>query len=138
MEAEDVEDKRWPARVLAGLIDGWKNRGLTPEQVSAGESASFAGGKGKKLYGAFQDRLKVLNAADFGDLLLQCIRLFREQPEVLRQYQGRFRYILVDEYQDTNVAQYLLLRVLWQSTSSPHPTPLPASGERGHSESAAP
>src|SRR5437870_1177748 len=116
LEAEHIDEKRWPARVLAGLLDSWKNRGLTPEQVPAGEAASFAGGKGKKLYTAFQDRLKVLNAADFGDLLLECIRLFREQPEVLRQYQARFKYILVDEYQDTNVAQYLWLRLLGQST----------------------
>src|SRR4051794_20983928 len=116
LAAEGIDEKRWPARVLAGLIDTWKNRGLTPDQVPAGEAASFAGGKGKKLYVAFQERLKVLNAADFGDLLLECIRLFREQPEVLRQYQGRFRYILVDEYQDTNVAQYLWLRLLGQNT----------------------
>jgi DNA helicase-2/ATP-dependent DNA helicase PcrA len=119
LAAEGIDEKRWPARVLAGLIDSWKNRGLTPDQVPAGEAASFAGGKGKKLYIAFQERLKVLNAADFGDLLLECIRLFREQPEVLRQYQARFRYILVDEYQDTNVAQYLWLRLLGQSTSPP-------------------
>jgi DNA helicase-2/ATP-dependent DNA helicase PcrA len=117
LAAEGIDEKRWPARVLAGLIDSWKNRGLTPDQVPAGEAASFAGGKGKKLYIAFQERLKVLNAADFGDLLLECIRLFREQPEVLRQYQSRFRYILVDEYQDTNVAQYLWLRLLGQNTS---------------------
>ena len=101
--------------MLAGLIDGWKNRGLTPDQVPAGEAASFADGKGKKLYAAYQERLKVLNAADFGDLLLECIRLFRTHPDVLRQYQARFRYILVDEYQDTNVAQYLWLRLLGQS-----------------------
>jgi DNA helicase-2/ATP-dependent DNA helicase PcrA len=100
--------------VLAGLLDGWKNRGLTADQVPAGESASFAGGKGKKLYAAFQERLKALNAVDFGDLLLESIRLFREQPELLRQYQTRFRYLLVDEYQDTNVAQYLWLRLLAQ------------------------
>jgi DNA helicase II / ATP-dependent DNA helicase PcrA len=117
LAAEGIDEKRWPARVLAGLIDSWKNRGLTPDQVPAGEAASFASGKGKKLYLAFQERLKVLNAADFGDLLLECIRLFREQPEVLRQYQGRFRYILVDEYQDTNVAQYLWLRLLGQNTA---------------------
>src|SRR6478609_6176209 len=116
LAAEGIDEKRWPARVLAGLIDSWKNRGLTPDQVPAGEAASFAGGKGKKLYIAFQERLKALNAADFGDLLLECIRLFREQPEVLRQHQGRFRYILVDEYQDTNVAQYLWLRLLGQNT----------------------
>jgi DNA helicase II / ATP-dependent DNA helicase PcrA len=121
LQAEDIDEKRWPARVLAGLIDGWKNRGLTPEQVPAGEAASFAGGKGRKLYSAYQERLKALNAADFGDLLIECIRLFREQPEVLRQYQARFRYILVDEYQDTNVAQYLWLRLLGQSTSAPSP-----------------
>ena len=142
LAAENIDEKRWPARVLAGLIDSWKNRGLTPDQVPAGEGASFAGGKGKKLYTAFQDRLKVLNAADFGDLLLECIRLFREQPEVLRQYQGRFKYILVDEYQDTNVAQYLWLRLLGQSTGrSADPTgrnlsSLPASGEREHTEPA--
>ena len=100
------------------LIDGWKNRGLTPEQVPAGEAAVFANGKGLKLYKAYQERLKILNAADFGDLLLECIRLFREQPDVLRQYQGRFKFILVDEYQDTNVAQYLWLRLLAQRSSS--------------------
>jgi len=157
LEAENIDEKRWPARVLAMLIDGWKNRGLTPEQVPPGEAAVFANGKGLKLYKAFQERLKILNAADFGDLLLECIRLFREQPDVLRQYQGRFKFILVDEYQDTNVAQYLWLRLLAQRTNitsprvrgeversegegalplperaerPPHPTPLPASGER--------
>jgi DNA helicase II / ATP-dependent DNA helicase PcrA len=157
LEAENIDEKRWPARVLAGMIDGWKNRGLTPDQVPPGEAAAFANGKGLKLYKAYQERLKILNAADFGDLLLENIRLFREQPEVLRQYQARFRYILVDEYQDTNVAQYLWLRLLAQRASTtsprargeversegegalqlpeqaerpPHPTPLPASGER--------
>src|ERR1700719_3773537 len=114
LAAENIDEKRWPGRVLAMLIDGWKNRGLTPDQVPPGEGAAFAGGKGLKLYKAFQERLKILNAADFGDLLLECIRLFREQPEVLRQYQGRFKFILVDEYQDTNVAQYLWLRLLAQ------------------------
>src|SRR5207237_2606956 len=133
--AEDIDEKRWPARVLAGLIDSWKNRGLTPDQVSAGEAASFANGKGKKLYVAYQERLKVLNAADFGDLLLENIRLFREQPEVLRQYQTRFKFILVDEYQDTNVAQYLWLRLLaqraGQSSAMTQSAPLssPAGGE---------
>ena len=116
LEAENIDEKRWPARVLAALIDGWKNCGLTPEQVPAGEAAAFANGKGLKLYKAFQERLKILNAADFGDLLLENIRLFREQPEVLRQYQNRFKFILVDEYQDTNVAQYLWLRLLAQRT----------------------
>jgi DNA helicase-2/ATP-dependent DNA helicase PcrA len=121
LEAENIDEKRWPARVLAMLIDGWKNRGLTPDQVPSGEAAVFANGKGLKLYKAFQERLKILNAADFGDLLLESIRLFREQPEVLRQYQARFKFILVDEYQDTNVAQYLWLRLLAQRTNKPSP-----------------
>src|SRR5271166_4561210 len=121
LAAENIDEKRWPARVLAILIDGWKNRGLTPEQVPTGEASAFANGKGLKLYKAFQERLKILNAADFGDLLLECIRLFREHPEVLRQYQTRFKYILVDEYQDTNVAQYLWLRLLAQRMSITSP-----------------
>ena len=121
LQAEDIDDKRWPARMLAGLIDGWKNRGLAPSQVPAGEAAVFANGKGGKLYTSYQERLKVLNAADFGDLLLENIRIFREHPDVLRQYQHRFKFILVDEYQDTNVAQYLWLRLLSQAPSSTSP-----------------
>src|SRR3984957_20039331 len=115
LKAENIDEKRWPARVLATLIDGWKNRGLTPAQVAPGEAASFANGAGQRLYVAYQERLKTLNAVDFGDLLLENIRLFREHAEVLRQYQMRFKFILVDEYQDTNVAQYLWLRLLGQS-----------------------
>ncbi len=118
LQAEDIDDKRWPARMLAGLIDGWKNRGLGPSQVPPGEAAVFANGKGGKLYTSYQERLKILNAADFGDLLLENIRIFREHPDVLRQYQQRFKFILVDEYQDTNVAQYLWLRLLSQAPST--------------------
>ncbi len=115
IEAERIDEKRWPARQLAAIIDSWKNRGLTPAQVPAGEAGIFAQGKGAHLYQAYQERLKTLNAVDFGDLLLECLRLWRENPDVLAQYQERFRYILVDEYQDTNVAQYLWLRLLAQT-----------------------
>jgi DNA helicase-2/ATP-dependent DNA helicase PcrA len=118
LQAENIDDKRWPARMLAGLIDGWKNRGLMPSQVPPGEAAVFANGKGGKLYTSYQERLKILNAADFGDLLLENIRIFREHADVLRGYQNRFKFILVDEYQDTNVAQYLWLRLLSQAPSS--------------------
>jgi DNA helicase-2/ATP-dependent DNA helicase PcrA len=117
LQAENIDDKRWPARMLAGLIDGWKNRGLSPAQVPPGEAAVFGNGRGGKLYASYQERLKILNAADFGDLLLENIRLFREHPDVLRQYQNRFKFVLVDEYQDTNVAQYLWLRLLAQAPS---------------------
>ena len=114
IRAEDIDEKRWPARALASFIDGWKNRGLTPDKVPTGEAAAFANGKGGKLYTLYQERLKQLNAADFGDLLLENLRLFREHPDVLTSYQERFKYMLVDEYQDTNVAQYLWLRLLAQ------------------------
>ncbi|WP_319414207.1 UvrD-helicase domain-containing protein [uncultured Cohaesibacter sp.] len=116
IQANAIEEKRWPARQLATLIDGWKNRGLSPDQVPQDEAFHFAQGKGIDLYKAYQERLKILNACDFGDLLLECIRLFRENPDVLASYHQKFRYILVDEYQDTNVAQYLWLRLLAQSS----------------------
>jgi DNA helicase-2/ATP-dependent DNA helicase PcrA len=112
LQAENLDDKRWPARALASLIDGWKNRGLDPQHVPASESAAFAGGRGAALYAAYQSRLKALNAVDFGDLLLESLRLFREHPDILASFQRRFRYILVDEYQDTNAVQYLWLRLL--------------------------
>jgi DNA helicase-2/ATP-dependent DNA helicase PcrA len=114
LQAENVDDKRWPARALAMRLDGWKNRGLLPAQVPAGEAESFANGKGAALYALYQERLKILNAVDFGDLLLETLRLFRENPDVLADYNRRFKYILVDEYQDTNVAQYLWLRLISQ------------------------
>src|ERR671917_396102 len=113
--AENIDEKRWPARQLASFIDGWKNRGLTPDAVPAGEAGAFAMGRGAKLYTAYQERLKTLNACDFGDLLLHCLTVWRAHPDVLEKYQNRFRYMLVDEYQDTNVAQYLWLRLLAQA-----------------------
>lgn len=114
IQADDIDEKRWPARQLAMLIDNWKNRALSPARVPAGEAMAFANGRGVKLYEAYQARLKTLNACDFGDLMLETIRLFQQNPDVLGQYQTRFKYILVDEYQDTNVAQYLWLRLLAQ------------------------
>jgi DNA helicase II / ATP-dependent DNA helicase PcrA len=129
LQAENIDEKRWPARLLAGLIDGWKNRGLAPSQVKRGEAAAFANGLGIKLYAAYQERLKMLNAVDFGDLLLENIELFRRNHEVLRQYQQRFKFILVDEYQDTNAAQYLWLRLLGQSTARLVPSPSSAVRE---------
>lgn len=114
IRAHHIDDKRWPARQLAGMIDGWKNKALGPSEIGEDDNFAFAGGKGRELYQAYQDRLKILNAVDFGDLLTECIRLFRQQPDVLSEYHSRFRFILVDEYQDTNVAQYLWLRLLVQ------------------------
>ncbi|MGC1346787.1 MAG: UvrD-helicase domain-containing protein [Methyloceanibacter sp.] len=113
---ENIDEKRWPARMLAALIDGWKNRGLVPKRVPEGESFAFANGRGRDLYALHQHRLKELNAVDFGDLLLENLRLFQEHPDVLAQYQERFHFMLVDEYQDTNVAQYLWLRLLAQGS----------------------
>ena len=112
IRAENIDEKRWPARQMAILIDRWKNRGWLPDNVPEGEAGFFANGMGGKLYADYQKRLKILNAADFGDLLLECLRLFRENEAVLSEYQQRFKHILVDEYQDTNAVQYLWLRLL--------------------------
>ncbi|MEQ8587762.1 MAG: UvrD-helicase domain-containing protein [Thalassobaculaceae bacterium] len=115
LQAEGVDDKRWPARVVMGVLQRWKDRGLTPDRIGVAEAGDMAGGKLQDIYRQYQERLVTLNAADFGDLLLHCLTLFQTRPEVLEEYQSRFRYILVDEYQDTNVAQYLWLRLLAQS-----------------------
>jgi DNA helicase-2/ATP-dependent DNA helicase PcrA len=120
IESAGLDKDRWPGRQLAAIIDGWKNRGLTPEKVPRGEAFAFAEGKGVELYAAYQRRLKELNAVDFGDLLIEVLRLFQENPDVLAEYRSRFRYVLVDEYQDTNVAQYLWLRLLAGGSDRPN------------------
>jgi DNA helicase-2/ATP-dependent DNA helicase PcrA len=112
ISAANLDEKRWPARQLAGLIDRWKNRGWTPREVDAGESEAFAAGRGAELYAQYQQRLKALNACDFGDLLLHMLVIFRAHADILESYRDRFRYLLVDEYQDTNQAQYEWLRLL--------------------------
>ncbi|MES1970811.1 MAG: UvrD-helicase domain-containing protein [Pseudomonadota bacterium] len=112
--AADLDEKRWPARQLAGLIDGWKNKGLVPADIDAGESERYANGRGRELYGAYQARLIALNACDFGDLLLHMLTILKRDRAVLADYQRRFKYIMVDEYQDTNSVQYLWLRLLAQ------------------------
>ncbi len=114
IQAEGIDDKRWPAKQFAGMIDGWKNKGLDPAQIPEGDARAFANGKGRELYAAYQNRLLTLNACDFGDLLLHPIRIFRNHADVLKDYHDKFRYILVDEYQDTNTAQYMWLRLLAQ------------------------
>ena len=115
IQENDVDEKRWPARQLAGLLDRWKNRGLNPGDLDAVENESYANGRGAQFYKLYQDRLKTLNACDFGDLLLHILNIFRTHHDVLAQYQQRFKYILVDEYQDTNQVQYLWLRLLAQT-----------------------
>jgi DNA helicase-2/ATP-dependent DNA helicase PcrA len=114
IEAANLDEKRWPARSLAGLIDKWKNKGLTPADLDVGESALYADGKGQAMYTVYQARLRELNACDFGDLLLHNLTLLKNNRDVLEDYQEKFKYILVDEYQDTNAVQYLWLRLLAQ------------------------
>ncbi len=113
--AADIDEKRFTARALGGLIDQWKNKGLVPADIDAGESERFANGKGAMLYAQYQERLKTLNACDFGDLLLHMLTILKKHRDVLEGYQARFKYILVDEYQDTNSVQYLWLRLLAQT-----------------------
>ncbi len=114
IQAEGLDDKRWPAKQFAGMIDTWKNKCLSPADIPEGDARAFANGKGRELYAAYQNRLKTLNACDFGDLLLHPINILRQNPDILKDYHQRFRYILVDEYQDTNTAQYMWLRLLAQ------------------------
>ncbi|MEM1087774.1 MAG: UvrD-helicase domain-containing protein [Pseudomonadota bacterium] len=118
IEAESIDPKRWTPRFLANLIDGWKNRALLPDKIPAEEAFQFADGKGIKCYEIYQARLKVLNACDFGDLLIHNITIFQQNPDLLADFHRKFKYILVDEYQDTNVAQYLWLRLLAQGSSN--------------------
>jgi DNA helicase-2/ATP-dependent DNA helicase PcrA len=114
LEAENIDAKRWPARLLLGVIERWKDRGLTPERLTPDDAGEMAQGRMLALYAAYQARLRTLNACDFGDLLLHNLTVFQAHDDVLADWQQRFRYILVDEYQDTNVAQYLWLRLLAQ------------------------
>ncbi|MEO4042491.1 UvrD-helicase domain-containing protein [Hoeflea sp. CAU 1731] len=116
IQAEGLDDKRWPARQFAMMIDGWKNKGYGPADIPEGDARAFANGRGRDLFEAYQNRLKTLNACDFGDLLCHPIRIFRSHPDVLKEYHAKFRYILVDEYQDTNTAQYMWLRLIAQGS----------------------
>ncbi|MFZ9416583.1 MAG: ATP-dependent helicase, partial [Alphaproteobacteria bacterium] len=116
LQAEKIDDKKWPARAVLSAIERWKDRGLAPDRVAADAGGELAAGRAQSLYAQYQERLRVLNACDFGDLLLHCLTLFATRQDVLDEYHRRFRYILVDEYQDTNVAQYMWLRLLAQGS----------------------
>ncbi len=115
LQAENIDERRWPARVLLSLIQRWKDRGLGPDKVPRSDAEGVAEGRSIELYERYQERLATVNAVDFGDLLLHNLTLFTGHPDILAEYHRRFRYLLVDEYQDTNVAQYLWLRLLAQA-----------------------
>jgi DNA helicase-2/ATP-dependent DNA helicase PcrA len=118
IEAEGIDEKRFTARALAGLIDSWKNRALKPDNVPAREAQSWGEGQSSTVYAAYQQRLKMLNACDFGDLLVHVIDIFQNNPDLLSDYHAKLPYVMVDEYQDTNVAQYLWLRLLAQKSKN--------------------
>ncbi len=137
IQADGIDDKRWPPKQFAQMIDGWKNKGLGPTEIPEGDARAFANGKGRELYAAYQERLKTLNACDFGDLLLHPIRIFRQHHDVLAEYHKKFKYILVDEYQDTNTAQYMWLRLLAQrpeGSCRPSPPAGPSPRKDGEGE----
>ncbi|WP_240161828.1 ATP-dependent helicase [Gluconacetobacter azotocaptans] len=119
MEPYRIDTKRWPPQGILGVIQRWKDRGLTPARVTPAEDSDFAGGKCCAIYTDYQTRLAQLNACDFGDLMLHMTEIMRTHPDVLAQYHRFFRYILVDEYQDTNTIQYLWLRLLAQRDGQP-------------------
>ena len=107
---ENIDDKKWSAKGLLSLIDKWKNKGLSPRSNQPRTMVTILlMAKVEILYKKYQEQLKFFNAADFGDLILECIRLFNENPDILENFQNRFKYMLVDEYQDTNTSQYLLV-----------------------------
>ncbi|KAF0139351.1 MAG: DNA helicase II / ATP-dependent DNA helicase PcrA [Rhodospirillaceae bacterium] len=111
--AEGLDAKRYPVQGLMATIQRWKGHGLAPDQVTSDEPmGDLAPARLTDLYRRYQERLLAINAVDFGDLLLYNLCVFKSCPDVLAAYQRRFRYILVDEYQDSNVAQYLWLRLL--------------------------
>lgn len=118
LEAEGIDDKRWSAKHFAALVDQWKNRALTPENLDRSARESFAEGRAGALYQLYQDRLRLLNCCDFGDLLLHNIVIFQKHPDILDEWRGKFRFLMVDEYQDTNIAQYLWLRLLAQASQN--------------------
>ena len=120
MDAAGIDLKRWPAQGLMAQVQRWKDRGLAPDRITPAEDTDYAGGRARALYAAYQSRLRDLNCTDFGDLMLHMVEILRGHPEVLADWHRRFRYILVDEYQDTNLVQYLWLRLLAQR---PDPDP---------------
>lgn len=117
-DAENIDLKKWPPRVILSMIERWKDRALKPDDVNASDAGDFAQGRLLSIYRQYQDRLKTINACDFGDLLLHVITVLKTHPDVLAEYHRRFKYIMVDEYQDTNVAQYLWLRLLAQGSNN--------------------
>lgn len=120
MEAENIDIKKWPPKMIIAVIDRWKDRAKTPDDLSMADVGDLANGRMKEIYKMYQERLKVLNACDFADLLLHMITIFKnpEHLDVLADYHRRFKYILVDEYQDTNVSQYLWLRLIAQGSNN--------------------
>ncbi|MBR4927298.1 MAG: UvrD-helicase domain-containing protein [Alphaproteobacteria bacterium] len=112
LQEAGVDIKKYTPAMLADVINRWKDRGLSPSSVTSAQNSGFCEGRALGFYQVYQQRLRDLNAVDFGDLLLLPLEVFKNRPDILAHYQNQFRYILVDEYQDTNVAQYMLLRLL--------------------------
>jgi len=104
-----VSDKELKARAAASAIDAAKNKGQFPSDMAQDDSYNRVVAQ---VYAMYQERLQRANALDFGDLILYCVKLFDEHPEVLERYAGRFLYMLVDEFQDTNMVQYRLVQQL--------------------------
>ena len=111
---KNLDEKEYTPKLLGGIIGRWKDLGLFPEDLTGSDISGYIQAKTKLVYIEYQARLKTLAAVDFGDLLLYCLKLFKEHPHILAMYQEKFHYIMVDEYQDTNVTQYLWLRYLSQ------------------------
>ena len=114
LSSENIDEKRWPARSLIAIIQRWKDSCLVPADIEKNifKGNDFADGESGRIYKLYQERLSNLNACDFGDLLLHVINILKINKDIRKYYQNKFKYILVDEFQDTNTAQYLWLKIL--------------------------
>ncbi|HJK86411.1 MAG TPA: UvrD-helicase domain-containing protein [Candidatus Megaira endosymbiont of Nemacystus decipiens] len=109
---QNADIKQYPPKAIHSIISRWKDQGLLPQSISQSDIISPIYGIAKHIYTEYQNRMHNSNSLDFGDLLLYCNQLLIKNPELLEYYQNKFRYILIDEYQDTNAVQYVWMRML--------------------------
>jgi len=114
LKERNIDDKKYTPRAISNKISSYKNELHTPDAARREPDNTYYDEQIINIYDEYQKRLKTNNALDFDDLIMLAVRLFKEKPDILKKYQERFKYILVDEYQDTNTAQYLLIKLLAQ------------------------
>ena len=112
LKEQNLDEKSFPPRLIANTISNFKNELLEPKAAKKYINGDFIMEKNVELYEIYQEKLKQNNAVDFDDIIMLTVKLFKTNSEILSKYQNRFRYIFVDEYQDTNHAQYMFIKLL--------------------------